>query len=125
MPSVHVVRSVELPLYLQTRCRAESLAVRPSIGRTTIRRCNELTCRQHIPQTRAAFWGMSKDDLALGELLATARLAETDFLALDFACVARYQSCARKCGLQRFVVIDQRTCNTVPNRAGLSRLTTT
>src|SRR6187551_3560636 len=60
--------------------------------------------------------------LALRELLAPARLVQTDLLALDFAGVAGDEPCLRQRGFQLRIVIDQCARDAVPYGARLPRL---
>src|SRR5437899_12775814 len=67
----------------------------------------------------AAFTG-SASTSALRELLALARLVETDLLALHLACVTRDEPGFRQRGLQRRVVVDQRARDAVAHCARLA-----
>src|SRR5574340_1856359 len=59
-------------------------------------------------------------ELTLGELLPATRLAQTDLLALDFACIASDQTRLAQCGLQVCVVVDQRAGDAVAHCTGLA-----
>src|SRR5574340_49098 len=58
--------------------------------------------------------------LTLGELLAAARLAQTDFFTFDFTRIAGNQTGLFQHSLERSVVIDQRTGDAVTHRTGLA-----
>src|SRR6476620_1689989 len=60
--------------------------------------------------------------LALRELLAPARLVQTDLLAFDFAGVTGDEPCLRQRGFQLRIVIDQCARDAVPYGARLARL---
>src|SRR3546814_15028007 len=57
---------------------------------------------------------------AFAELLAPTGLVEADFLAFDFARIARDETGLLECGLERFVVVDERTGDAVAHCAGLA-----
>src|SRR5436190_23513154 len=59
---------------------------------------------------------------ALRELLATPRLVQAHFLALDFARVAGHEPGLRQRRFQLRVVLDQRPRDAVAHCAGLTRL---
>src|SRR5262249_37089611 len=67
--------------------------------------------------------GNRQKRLTLRELLPAACLVETDLLTLDFTCVTRDEPSARQRRLQRCIVVDERTGDTVANRTGLTRFT--
>src|ERR1700719_573621 len=60
-------------------------------------------------------------DLALRELLAAAGLTQTHLLPLDFALIARHEAGFGQNRLEGLVVVDQRACDAVAHRAGLTR----
>jgi hypothetical protein len=57
---------------------------------------------------------------AFGELLAASRFVQADFLALDFARIARYQPGFLQHRLQSCVKFNQRARNAMTHRARLS-----
>jgi hypothetical protein len=57
---------------------------------------------------------------ALAELLATASAVQTDLLALDFARITRHEAGLAETGLERRIVVDERTRHAVAHRAGLT-----
>jgi len=63
--------------------------------------------------------------LALGELLTATRLVQADFLALDFARVARHQPGLGEHGLERGVIVDQRAGDAMAHCTGLTRFAPT
>src|SRR3546814_5270650 len=71
-----------------------------------------------LRKTRAAPCIWSK--LALAELFAATRLVEADFFTFDFAGIAGNQAGLLERRLQCFVVVDQRTGDTVAHRASLA-----
>src|SRR4249919_1033054 len=62
--------------------------------------------------------------LALGELLTSARLVQTDLLPLNLARVARHQSGLRQRRLELDIVVDQGAGDAVAHGAGLPRFAT-
>src|SRR5690554_1825016 len=61
---------------------------------------------------------------ALAELLAATGLVEADLLAFHFPGIARDEAGLLQCRLERFVVVDERACDTVAHCTSLTALAT-
>src|SRR5690554_4847395 len=80
---------------------------------------------QKTPIFCAEIGAFAKLRLALGVLWTLARLAQTDFLALNPAGITRYKARLAQFATQGFVIFDQGTGNAMTDSTGLAGGTAT